>query len=77
MSEMRTLEELEEFANSLSMSDLKTLVGSDEVLSRQLSFTQPTEFSIAERDLSSLRVGQKCILWGKDPNNGWVCLKWE
>lgn len=71
MSETKTLEELKELVNSVSLPDLETLVESDEALSRQLSFTQPPDFLITKRDEGD------CELWGKDPNNGWVCLKPE
>lgn len=65
MSDKKSLAELKQLVDSLTINKLKTLVNEDDQLSSQLSFTRP-EGVVSDDD---------CELWGKDPDDGWVCLK--
>lgn len=76
MSDEKTLKELEHLGESISMKELKSLINTDVGLSNQLSITAPQKSLIRKQDLSLMIDGKICALWGKDPNNGWVCIKW-
>ena len=74
MSDVKSLAELQQLANSYSIDKLRDLV------SRNLELTGQIQFgvSIYPADLERLDKGGRCLMWGIDPSTGKSkCLKWE
>jgi len=65
MTEKKSIAELKQLVDSVTIDKLKALVNADDKLSSQLSFTRPKDV-VSDAD---------CEVWGKDPDDGWVCLK--
>lgn len=76
MSETKSLEELKHIVKKLTTQEVKIMVKEDTSLSGQVSFKMPKQSLINVKDVSTLMSRRPCLLWGKDPNNGWTCIKW-